>query len=354
MCKPYNQARMKRYTTEFVLLPAFHGDCILIKTFDIEHNEFTILVDGGTAQTFRYSLKEELVNSSHINLLILTHIDSDHIAGLIRFFKSSLVDEINIDEIWINNPDLVEVNKGELISSRQGDNFKNLIHDKKPETKLSQISISDRHINRSGIEFTILSPTTDILNELYERWESLRLLQKNKSNISSFRSGYTQSLEDLNKIPFSPNKSIDEDIFNSSSISFLLQCPDISFLLLADSRPEIIIQSLRDNGVNEKAPLTIDYVKVSHHGSLNNTSQELLSLIKSNNYLISTNGGTANHKHPSRETISRIVHNSNRSDKVLNIFFNYSLNSLRERIGDFINETDLEYGNWNATYQNRF
>ena len=124
--------------------------------------------------------------------------------------------------------------------------------------------------------------------------------------------------------------------------------------MLADSRPEIIVQSLRDIGVNEKDPLVVDYVKVSHHGSLNNTSQELLGLIKSNNYLISTNGGTADHKHPSRETISRIVYNSNRNDEVLNIFFNYTLNSLRERIGDFINGIDLEQGNWNATSQNRF
>src|SRR5690606_9573384 len=133
------------------------------------------------------------------------------------------------------------------------------------------------------------------------------------------QNSYTQSLEELSKIPFSPDKSINEDLFNSSSISFLLKCPDISLLLLADSRPEIIIQSLVDIGIDEENPLVVDYVKVSHHGSLNNTSQGLISLIKSNNYLISTNGGTANHQHPSRETISRIVYNSNRNDEKLNI-----------------------------------
>jgi beta-lactamase superfamily II metal-dependent hydrolase len=347
---------IKRTKTEFIVLPAFHGDCILIKTFDTYHNEFIILIDGGTAQTFRYSLKEELKNICRINLLILSHIDSDHIAGLISFFKSSLIENINIDEIWMNNPDLVEINNGELISVKQGDNFKNLILEKKPGTKLSQISTSEKLINRSGIDFSILSPTSDIVNELYERWESLRLQQnkKNISNISSVQNSYTQSLEELNKIPFSPEKSIKEDLFNASSISFLLKCPDISLLLLADSRPEYIIQSLTDIGVNEKDPLVVDYVKISHHGSLNNTSQELISLIKSNNYLISTNGGTADHRHPSRETISRIVYNSNRNDEKLNILFNYSLSSLKERIGDFINENDLKHGNWHAVSQNRF
>lgn len=347
---------MKRNKTEFVVLPAFHGDCILIKTFDLDHNEFIILVDGGTAQTFKYSLKAELKEITHINLLVLTHIDSDHIAGLIALFKNSLVDKIQIDEIWINNPDLVEINNGKLISVRQGDNLKNLILEKKPKTKLTQVSILDEVISRSGIEFTILSPTNEIINELYTRWETLRVLetQQNKSNISSVQNSNIQSLEDLNKIPFFPDKSISEDIFNASSIAFLLKCSDVSILLLADSRPEIIAQSLERIGINESNPLSVDYVKVSHHGSLNNTSQELMRLIKSSNYLISTNGGTANHQHPSRETISRIVYNSNRQQGKLNVFFNYNLDNLKERIGDFINENDLIYGEWDAISQNKF
>ena len=347
---------MKRNKTEFVVLPAFHGDCILIKTFDLDHNEFIILVDGGTAQTFKYSLKAELKEITHINLLVLTHIDSDHIAGLIALFKNSLVDKIQIDEIWINNPDLVEINNGELISVRQCDNLKNLILEKKPKTKLTQVSILDEVISRSGIEFTILSPTNEIINELYTRWETLRVLetQQNKSNISSVQNSNIQSLEDLNKIPFFPDKSISEDIFNASSIAFLLKCSDVSILLLADSRPEIIAQSLERIGINESNPLSVDYVKVSHHGSLNNTSQELMRLIKSSNYLISTNGGTANHQHPSRETISRIVYNSNRQQGKLNVFFNYNLDNLKERIGDFINENDLIYGEWDAISQNKF
>lgn len=347
---------MTRTTTEFIMLEAFHGDSILIKTFDANSNEFVILVDGGTAQTYRYSLKNELKDISQINLLILTHIDSDHIAGLISFFKSSLIDSIKIDEIWMNNPDLVEVNTGELISVKQGDNLKKMILKKKPEVILSQISTSDKTINRLGIDFTFLSPTPEIVTELYERWESLRLLdkQKVKKNISSNKEAYTQPLEELSKVSFSPDKSISDDIFNASSVSFILRCPDISLLLLADSRPEVISKSLRELGINEQNPLEIDYVKASHHGSSNNTSQELLSLIKCNNYLISTNGGTANHRHPSREIIARIVYNSNRSEKEMKIYFNYDLIDLKSRIGDFINDNDLKYGNWSTESQNRF
>lgn len=338
------------------MLEAFHGDSILIKTFDINSNEFIILIDGGSAQTFTYSLKNELKNISHIDLLILTHIDSDHIAGLIKFFKSSLIDRISIEEIWMNNSDLVEANNSVLISTSQGDHFKNLILEKKPNVRLTNVSTLDKTINRAGIKFSILSPTPEIVTKLYERWEFLSLQgeKKSKINISSETKVYTQSLEELSKIPFSPEKNINADIFNSSSISFLLECTDLSLLLLADSRPEVISKSIKGLGNNERKPLKVDYVKVSHHGSLNNTSQELLSLINCNQYLISTNGGSANHKHPSRECIARIVYNANRTEEELKIYFNYEITTIKNKIGDFINDNDMKYGNWSAKRKNKF
>lgn len=347
---------MKRNSTEFAILPAFHGDCILIKTFDINNEEFNILIDGGTAQTFRYSLKTELKDINHIDLLILTHIDSDHIAGLISLFKSSLIDNIVINEIWMNHPEIVEINNDDLISTKQGDSLKDLILLKKPDVKLLEISTNDKSILKQGIEFFILSPTQQIKDELYRQWKlsSLPKTDNNNVNISSQKEVYSNSLVDLSKIAFSQDKTINSDIFNSSSIAFMLKCLDISILLLADSRPEIITESLRLNCFNETKPLEVDYVKVSHHGSLNNTSQELLSLIKCENFIISTNGGTADHKFPSRETIARIVYNSQRKDEELNIFFNYKIDHLKERIGDFIHDMDFSPKKWNAINKNWF
>lgn len=347
---------MKRNSTEFAILPAFHGDCILIKTYDINNDEFIILIDGGTAQTFRYTLKAELKDINRINLLVLTHIDSDHIAGLISLFKSSLIDKITIDEIWMNHPEIVEINKDELISTKQGDSLKELILLKKPEVKLLEITTFDKSIIQGGIEFVILSPTPQIKEELYRQWQLSNLPKTNDDNVNicSQQDIYSNSLEDLSKISFSPDKSINNDIFNSSSISFILKCLDVSILLLADSRPEIITESLRLNCFSETKPLAVDYVKVSHHGSLNNTSQEQLDLIQSNNFMISTNGGTADHKHPSRETVARIVYNSQRKDEILTIYFNHKIDDLKKRIGDFISDTDFDKGNWSAISKNWF
>jgi beta-lactamase superfamily II metal-dependent hydrolase len=350
---------MEPRITEFEILNAFNGDCILIKTFDVSFNEFIILIDGGTPSTFDYYLKDSLKDVVKIDLLVLTHIDNDHIGGLIKLFKNSLISEIEIGEIWYNQPDVefYEPKHEVLISVPQAEDWKSLLREKKKDAIIKEITTDNKVLNIRGLEFNILSPTQEIKNKLYEDWRKDRTKSNEKSEktlISTSTTKHSKSLEELNEIDFKPEKSINNDIYNSSSIAFLLKCLDLSILLLADSRAEIIAENLISLGFSETKPLEVDFVKISHHGSLNNTSQELLSLINSNNYIISTNGGTSNHKHPSRETIARIVCKKNINKKTLNIYTNYSLESLKSRIGDFITDEDFKVGDWKIEHKNTF
>lgn len=353
---------MTRNQTEINILPAYNGDSILIKTYDENNIELVILVDGGTPSTFEFSLKKQLKEIPKIDVLVLTHIDNDHIGGLINLFKNSIISKIEIGEIWYNQPDVEFYDpktEKALISVPQAENWKALIKEKITDVVIKEITTKNGVINIKGLEFTILSPTLEIKNKLYEVW--LKEQGKSKSGelnqkalISTSTPNYSVSLDELNKIDFKPEKSINNDIYNSSSIAFLLKCPDLNFLLLADSRAEIISNNLKILGYSKTNPLEVNFVKISHHGSLNNTSQELLSLIKSNNYLISTNGGTSNHKHPSRETIARIVCKENQNHETINIYTNYSLDSLKLRIGDFIIAEDFTVSNWNIEHKNIF
>lgn len=260
-----------RTQTELNILPAYNGDSILIRTLNENQEEFVILIDGGTPSTFEYSLKKNLNGVKTINLLILTHIDSDHIGGLIKFFKNSLIDKIEIDEIWINQP-LTEFNQTSIekaqISVRQAENFKTLIKERKPHSKIREITIEDNIINIEGLEFKILSPSIDVKNELYKVYEkeikkALAKQEAAKINISSRASVYSESLKQLSEINHKPDSSINSDIYNSSSIAFILKCPDVKLLLLADSRAEIVTERLRQLGHNAENPLEVDYVKIS-------------------------------------------------------------------------------------------
>ena len=60
---------------------------------------------------------------------------------------------------------------------------------------------------------------------------------------------------------------------------------NVKILLLADSHPSVIVASLRALYYSETQKLTVDYMKVSHHGSRYNTSPELLSLINCRQFI---------------------------------------------------------------------
>ena len=92
------------------MLPAASGDCIYLEFPD---PDFRILIDGGYAKTYHKYLKKFLLNlaaeGKRLNLIVVTHIDNDHINGI----KSLLQENgnakdpqiIGIDEIWFNGLD---------------------------------------------------------------------------------------------------------------------------------------------------------------------------------------------------------------------------------------------------------
>ena len=77
---------------KFSALPVKHGDAFLLN-----YNDFFVLVDGGKNKQHICSLLEK-ENISHIDVLICTHYDADHINGIIGILKSK---KLTFKEIWL-------------------------------------------------------------------------------------------------------------------------------------------------------------------------------------------------------------------------------------------------------------
>jgi len=107
---------------------------------------------------------------------------------------------------------------------------------------------------------------------------------------------------------------------NSSSIAFILECDGKKVLFLGDSNPLNIAENLRNLYTGKiEFPLFFDAIKVAHHGSKYNTTTDLLELVDSNNFIISTNG--ACYGHPDIESIAKIVCRNEAEPK--NLAFSY-------------------------------
>ncbi|WP_433948074.1 ComEC/Rec2 family competence protein [Bacillus tropicus] len=316
-------------------LPAHNGDCFII-SFGDPSNVKNILVDGGRTIPSYLTLKRQLEEISRkgqaIDLMILTHIDDDHIAGLIRLFKDSKVDKSIIKEVWFNSREVlssyfygvqqedthlkVQVNNDSEISYKQGISL---------GTLLENYKLSNKRIIQSGVKeclgeatIEVLSPNQEQLKKLLVDWEQAFPTNKSEDTLvaSTKKSNdYTSSIEELIRNEFKE----DRDIVNGSSIAFLLTFKEKSILMLGDSFSSIVTENIKRKLNGER--LSIDLVKVSHHGSKHNTSTDLLELIKCKNFLISTNGRS--HGHPSKETLVKIANIFKQDDAKTRFYFNY-------------------------------
>lgn len=313
-------------------LKAHDGDSILLSFKDSSDTSRNILIDGGRAKTYfgsgkhgdlYHTIKGVRAINEKIDLLILTHIDSDHIGGLKKWFEKDKDAFDLVKKVWFNsgrsiakyfeqpeNPELTEtINIFETTktSVNQAKIFEDYIEqfevwDKKIVKNESGV------ISQNGAEIIILSPDNHALEKLLKKYKK----PQDDYKTSGTKKDWHKSIESFINEESDINYKFEEDkgVANGSSIAFLLAFKNKNYLLLGDAHPSIIISSLKHNGYSKEKPVKVEFLKVSHHGSCRNTSKELLELIKTNNYIISTDGGI--HGLPNKRTIARIInHNSN-------------------------------------------
>ncbi|WP_444926936.1 ComEC/Rec2 family competence protein [Microbulbifer sp. TRSA002] len=320
---------------QFKILKASHGDCIIIQG-KFDGQERNILIDGGPAKTFkRGGKKGELLKElefidrkkQKVDLLILTHVDEDHIGGLLKGFRNNGILSRLTVEVWFNSGSLIDhafnqevdpthlltiappSNTNSFTSIKQGLIFEEHIREKGIWNE--ELIISGTSLQRFGITFTIISPTEEKLEKLLGKWE------KETSNwfTGSNNGDHHIPLDHLlkNEEPFKE----DNTIHNGSSIAFIFEYNNKKILFLSDAHNEVIVRQLKKLGHSEKNPLKVNYVKLSHHGSKYNTSTELLDIIDCSNFIISSD--TSRFKLPNKATISRIIKHKPNST----IYFNY-------------------------------
>ena len=108
------------------MLPAAHGDCLWIE-YGRGPQARRILIDGGPAHTYP-ALRERILHlptdQRRFELLVVTHIDSDHIGGMVKLLADSSFD-LKISDAWFNgHKHLPDIDGIELLSRlREIDGF---------------------------------------------------------------------------------------------------------------------------------------------------------------------------------------------------------------------------------------
>lgn len=369
------------------IFPASYGDCFLVSC-GFGEQKTNILIDGGFYSCFKHvekKLKQLRQENQTLRLIVVTHIDRDHITGIIKLLikngKYHNPKLIPIEEIWHNG--FKHMNLRELLNSKFEKNENSILNlfggiPKNETNEFEKVNAEDSlnlcgEIYKNGyskiwnssvngqaisinnfdskdignVKIILLSPTkSDLTNldticieELEEKggihfpykdddkrlekiWENI-IASKKDVLPSTFKkvSNTTESIEKLKQLKIDEDKSIP----NKSSISFIIEFDKKKVLFLGDCTPSNIIsklEKLKNNGYN----LFFDTIKISHHGSNKNTNQKLLDLIDSENFIFSTNGMRFNH--PDIETLIWIVGRETKTKR--NLIFNYETEASRK------------------------
>jgi len=340
---------------KFEFLDAGNGDCIWITTDE----GINILIDGGWSYTYdKMSKKKEdrlqrddiktkvknlRANNQKLDLVVLTHYDDDHIIGLYKLLEAENKQGENtiIKEIWFNafekgvlNP-LYSNNK--QVGAPKQKQFEEVIekilyieyHDtvsideiRTPVEKdrivvLSPYTDKDYLVTKE-IALTLLSPNNEKIKELKEEYDDY-LSKQSGAKVSD----WTKSIESLRD----EDEYLDEEEANGSSIAFILEYSKEKFLFLGDAHINLIAKSLKEMGYSVDNPLEVQFIKLSHHGSINNISKEFLSLVKTREFVVLAKSPTT-HKHPDKETLVKIIEYYRGVQSEVNFKFNYELETI--------------------------
>ena len=327
--------------SKLFFLPAQHGDAFFLHCQKGDE-EGWIVVDGGASSNAKFNPFIKLIETlPSRDLMILTHHDDDHLAGIREYIKKHKTDNpFPVNRLWVNCARHFVFPEGGNLSAPHASNLADVLSDIRKEQPLQWADYITEGFHDDTIKFAdidILNPSQDMLQRFIPQYEKQAGIPKTPqgSDLDAQRSNddFNTRLEDLAKRgKDKPSETDYHQFTNMVSIAFIIKCDGLSGLMLGDSFPDQIVQALLRREYSRENKLSVDFVKVAHHGSRNNTSNDLLDMIDCQNYLIPTNGGGAKSYHPDRETLANIIcHEGRDMSKTVHFYFNYKLAEIEAR-----------------------
>lgn len=344
----------------FKSIPVGIGECLCL-ILENDDERFTIMIDCGK---YNSSVKKYVRDDLklHIDLLIVTHIDNDHVCGVTKMLNSE--PDLFIGEVLFNSYQREPIKTSDILTPEQKDRIKRLkgnldiiadiVEDSKINAEDARL-LSEAIINyekKNGREIwkrayitnvtedlnlgaesqfgklAFLSPSATELQELDREFlhmfkvlfyphtkedfvnnttiYELMIQYINRKDEPEFEHEKINSVASLTSKFFKQmeqDHSTETTYSNKASMAFMWLYNDIPrMLFLGDASHERIYESLKEKFDN--LPLFLDLIKISHHGSKKNTSTELMNIIDSPLYIIP--GGRDNGS-PSYETLAKIL-----------------------------------------------
>jgi len=337
------------------------GDCLLVH-YGTKTEPGLMLIDGGPADVYQPHLKPRLAEirkarglaanaTLPVDLLMVSHIDDDHIRGVLELTKEMIETQgpkpLKINGLWHNtfddiignNPDhlraAVTASFGTASLSGDGEEVEGLdpeaakvlasidqgfrLRDDSRALKLrinpqfkGKVVIAKKGAKQvdmgKGLKFTVVGPMNDevlALQQAHDEFLKKKEAKKSEASLAAFT---------------------DTSVPNLSSLVVLAEVGGKRILLTGDARGDKVIEGLELAGLlkkDGKSKIHVDIFKCPHHGSRRNNDPVSFRRITADHYVFSGNG---EHGNPHRETLEMLL--GERGDEKYTVHLTYPIDEI--------------------------
>jgi hypothetical protein len=319
-------------------IQARFGDCLLLEFGSPQAPKY-ILIDGGPAGVFDADLKPELLlipaAQRELVLMILSHVDNDHVLGLLDLLAELKAEQDNgqpfftrVDQLWHNSFQSTIDPLGKRTGRLQAILGAYKTAGIRPtSTAFGLEGISEGQSLRMmsellGIE---VNPGFDGKPISLENAPapiqfdnlSVRVIGPNKKNLANLRKKWEKWLRDqetrVETADLLSAAKLDSSIPNLSSLVVWVAGENKKMLLTGDGLGRDILQGLGQAGLLDAAGKAhVNLLKLPHHGSWRNVNVEFFERVTADQYLISADGTNDNPDTETLQTLVRVVHGQGR------------------------------------------
>ena len=313
------------------MLPAEDGDSFFV---EVGAKPYRILIDGGRTKTANGPLATLINNltlqdETSVDLVVLTHVDADHIEGLLSFIKTR--GKALTKSIWFNGyqalcaaANIKHVMPGDAPDVDDQPTTLSILQGKKLTTQIEERGWAwNTGWNEGAV---MIEPSGPLPVIDLPGGARLTLLSPQRSNLAEFRRAWGQTIREeiegqghqvmrgTRGPAHLPGRNVahyaslrdnpDRALPNATSIAFVLEFGGKQALFTGDANPDVLaaaLERLQPGG----EPVYFDLIKVAHHGSSANNTSPLIARLASKLWLFSSNG--RRHGHPEPEAIARVL-----------------------------------------------
>jgi hypothetical protein len=337
------------------VVQAEFGDCLILEYGTVASPRY-ILIDGGPDDTYGRHLKGELENIGNqggkLDMVVLSHVDNDHVIGLLDLF-AELRDQrangapatIAVGALWHNSFSRT-IDTDNTIQSRLASlaavagqtmtvlsmAVKGIAEGGQLRTAATQLGISINPEFANDLVSVDEAPAAKKFGNL-----SLWTVGPTKANLAELKAKWEQWLQDHTTSVTSGDPYVmansDRSVPNLSSIMLLAEADRRRILLTGDGRSDHLLQGLKQaNFLGPSSALHVDVLKLPHHGSDRNVTKKFFKTVTADHYVASANGKDDN---PDLATLIWVVETAKEQGRQIEIHVTNATPSTQQLTEDY-------------------